>query len=286
MSHPLFWLLILIFLSTLSVGCSNPDVVRGDEDEMLARVYNRSLYLSEIREFFPPDQNPEDSLLRANAQIERWVRDALLMHEAERNIPKDLNIDKLVRDYRASLILHHYEQQLIRSTLDSIISAEEFEKYYELNKDQYPLEEAIYLPAFLKIPNTLESKAELEALWKTIGEEGNREELKGLCNSYELEYLLDESLWITESEIQRLMPEPTLLSADLVPGILHSSSDSLYTYHFTVVETLQAGEISPLSFIEDQIRMVIIHKRRLNILEERAEYLFDLESRKGNVEIY
>ena len=261
-------------------------MAQEEGDKMLARVYNRYLYTSEIQDFFPPGQNQEDSILRANAQIERWVRDALLMHEAERNIPKDLNIDKLVRDYRASLILHNYEQQLIQSALDSVVTKNELQAYYDNNKDQYPLEENILLLEYLKIPNDLETRPELETLWNALDENGNREELKGLCEVYGLEYLLDTTSWINETQASNLLPESAENPATLMAGKPFSTSDSLFTYYVVVMKILPAGEISPLPFIEDQIRMVILHRRRLNILEDRAEDLYDLESRRGNLEIF
>lgn len=282
----LFGFLIFASFVIIGTGCQKTTQPRDASDELLARVYNRYLYQSEIQDLFPPGQNPEDSLLRANAQIERWVRDALLMHEAERNIPKDLNIDQLVRDYRASLVLHNYEQQLILSTLDSIITQEELEVYYRSNKDQYPLEQPLLLPSFLVIPLALEARSELEGLWNAIDENGNREELKGLCDEFGIDCLLDNSVWMTEQEVIRLFPEGALQPEQLIPGKSHRTTDSLYVYHLAIAETLSSGDVSPLPVIEDQIRMVIIHKRRLNILEERAEDLYDLESRRGNVEIY
>ena len=62
--------------------------------------------------------SPEDSTLIINAYVERWVREQLLMQKAEENIPKDLNLNKLVNDYRESLILNNYERLLIESLLE------------------------------------------------------------------------------------------------------------------------------------------------------------------------
>ncbi len=73
---------------------------------------------------FPPG---EDSSLIINAYVERWIRETLLLLEAERNIPSDLNIDKLVRDYRASLVRHSYEQFLVEQLLDSTVTKAELE---------------------------------------------------------------------------------------------------------------------------------------------------------------
>ena len=111
----------LIFLISFG-SCQPVDQQQDINDRLLAQVYNKSLFQSELEGMFPPDSSPEDSALIVNSYIERWVRESLLMHEAERNIPKDLNIAVLVRDYRASLIRHNYDKLLVELQLDSTIT--------------------------------------------------------------------------------------------------------------------------------------------------------------------
>ncbi len=90
------------FILLLLWRCSSQPAVKAD-DQLLAQVYNKNLYASELADVVPEGTNPTDSSLLVTAFVQRWIRDQLLMYEAERNIPKDLNIDELVRDYRASL---------------------------------------------------------------------------------------------------------------------------------------------------------------------------------------
>lgn len=268
------------------MGCGKPQKEASEEDIVLARAHNRVLHQSEVADLIPPGLNREDSALRVNAHIERWVREALLMHEAERNIPKDLNIDQLVRDYRASLVLHNYEQQLILNTMDSTIAREQLQAHYEEHKNQYSLQEDIAQLYFLRIPLELEEKAELEELWKNIQNENTRAELAGLCREFQIDCFLEDERWVPKKDAVRLFPEGTLSEANLRSGQSFRQTDSLFQYHMHIKSTLATGEISPLPYIEGQIKQVILHRRQLNILEERAEELYELESRRGNVEIY
>ncbi|HNM26364.1 MAG TPA: hypothetical protein PKL15_13075, partial [Saprospiraceae bacterium] len=143
MSRFFLTVLTLTGLALALLHCGNGDAPAKADDKPLAKVYNKSLYSSELEGVVPEGTPPADSALIVSAYIQRWLRDQLLMYEAERNIPKDLNIDNLVRDYRASLVRFNFEQQIIAEKLDSTVSEAELQAYYENNKDQFQLESTI-----------------------------------------------------------------------------------------------------------------------------------------------
>ena len=99
---------------------------------------------------FPEKPLPKDSLAIIQAYIERWTRDTLLLNEAEQNIPSDLNIDKLVRDYRASLIRHNYEKRWWNNIWTLPSPRNNSWNFYEANKEQYQLETPIMRCYFIK----------------------------------------------------------------------------------------------------------------------------------------
>ena len=73
---------------------------QAGSNKLLASVYNRSLYLTDIEGMFPENATKQDSQQVINAYVDRWIRDNIIMAEAERNVPKDLNIDELLQKYR------------------------------------------------------------------------------------------------------------------------------------------------------------------------------------------
>ena len=135
-------LLFLVAIAILFWHCGGGDKAKAN-DQPLAQVYNKTLYLSELDGVVPEGVSKEDSALILSAYAQRWVREQLLMYEAERNIPKDLNIDELVRDYRASLVRFNFEEQIIAEKLDSTVSEAETKAFNENNKDQFQLESTI-----------------------------------------------------------------------------------------------------------------------------------------------
>ncbi len=147
-----FLLSLSVFAALALWRCGNADSSKAD-DKLLAKVYNKSLFLSALDGVVPEGVSKEDSALMVAAYVQRWAHEQLLMYEAERNIPKDLDIDELVRSYRASLVRFNFEEQIIAEKLDSTVSDAELVSFYENNKDQFQLESMILKCLLLKIPS-------------------------------------------------------------------------------------------------------------------------------------
>jgi len=84
----------IFFISIFLVTCSTFEEKTTVEEEIpLAEAHNQRLYLSELDGMIPADASTADSITFIKAYVERWIRKSLLMHKAEKNIPKDLNIE-------------------------------------------------------------------------------------------------------------------------------------------------------------------------------------------------
>ncbi len=271
---------VVFAVSLLAAACGKPAERQGDKP--LARVFNRTLYLSDLDGMFPPG---EDSTLIINAYVERWIREALLLQEAERNIPEDLNIDKLVRDYRASLVRHSYEQFLVEQLLDSTVTKEELEAFYENNKEQYQLETPIVRCFFVKVPLPAYRGEELRRLWNSSRAE-DYSRLVQYCSQFAESHLLEDSTWHKVEDIAAELP-PGILSADN-PGSKKEITlrDDQYEYFLRILELKNRKEIAPFSYIEGQARRFILRSRIDKLLENKKNEMYDIHLRKGNVEIF
>ena len=82
----------------------------------------------------PSGISAEDSTLIIEKFVKNWVRETAMLHEAEQNIPKGLDINQLVENYRASLVKHNYENIVVERLLDSVVTKAELESFYEKTK--------------------------------------------------------------------------------------------------------------------------------------------------------
>jgi len=279
-----------VFLSTataallfLTFGCGEPDP--HADDPILARVHQKTLRLSELDGMFPENATAEDSLLIRRAFINRWSREASLQNEAERNLPTDLNIDRLVRDYRASLVSSHYEEVLISMRLDSSISQEELEAYYESSKSQYLLEKPIVRCLFIRVPYPTPEEETLQQLWNN-GKITDTMALENYCERLSEVALLQPEAWYSLDDIAMQLPEGTLTAANVNSKREFSQQDGSNRYYFRLLEMKPRLEIAPLSYVEEQARKVILHGRKANVINEAREEIFERDLDNNDIEIF
>ena len=114
------------------VSCQNSK--NGSGDKVIATIYDKVLYQSDLQSVLYEGISVNDSLFRTKAFIDSWIRRQLLIHQAENNIDKsELDFSKQIEDYRTSLIIYKYESLLIEQNLDTVVSEDEIAKYIEEN---------------------------------------------------------------------------------------------------------------------------------------------------------
>ena len=114
------------------VSCQNSR--NGNCDKVVATVYDKVLYQSDLQSVLYEGINTNDSIVRTKAFVDNWIRRQLLIHQAENTIDKEeLDFSKQIEDYRNSLIIYKYETILIEQNLDTIVSDEDIARYMENN---------------------------------------------------------------------------------------------------------------------------------------------------------
>ena len=275
-------LLLTVLLGLAS--CTQGDGEAATEDQLLAKVHNKALYFSDMEGMFPEGTTAKDSTVIIQMFANRWMRDALLLHEAEQNIPGDLNIDKLVRDYRASLIRHNYEKILVQELLDSTVTDEQLAEFYERNKQQYQLETPIVRCFFVKVPVPVPKANELRQLWNN--KQKDLDSLTAYCSRYAEAFLLTDSIWYRVEDIAREMPKGTVTVDNISAKQDFSQRDGEYQYYFKVFEVKNRKDIAPLSYIKGQARKVILRNRKEKLLKDKIEAMYQRELRRNNIKTY
>ena len=233
----------------------------------------------------PEGMSSEDSALIINAYTERWVREAVMMHEAERNIPQDLDIDELVQDYRASLILHNYEKKLVEQLLDSTILDNDLKTFYDKNKEQYKLKEPVLRCRLIKIDQSAPDIGQLDNWWSD-NETEDRATIMEYLNEYSELHLLNDSTWYKLSEIAPFWVGGNLRANQLPGNQPIVRSDGTFKYYLKVNEVIPAEQQLPISYVKNQAKKVILHKRKMELLDKTKEDMYDEALRKNAVKIF
>jgi hypothetical protein len=196
-----------------------------------------------------------------------------------------MNLDRLVRDYRASLVRSSYEEQLVSSRIDSTITDAELEAFYEASKEQYQLEKPIVRCYFIRVPYPTPEEETLARLWNN-GKLQDTTELLRYTERYAEVALLDENLWYGLDEIAAQLPEGTLTADNVNSKREFSQQDGSQRYYFRLFELKPRKEIAPLSYVVNQARRAILHTRKREVLEQAREEIFEREARRDNIEFF
>ncbi|MBU6219741.1 MAG: hypothetical protein KGQ50_03740 [Bacteroidetes bacterium] len=275
---------LLVCLVLIGFSCSE-DIQTNNGNFLLARVYNKSLYIKDLEGMFPPGISAYDSSLITNAYTQRWVRDAVLLYEAENNLPKDLNIDRLVRDYRSSLVRNNYEQVLLEQLMETEISKEELANFYDKNKIQYQLDNPIVKVNVVVVPKIISVRDSLKYLWKNATDD-NLARLKNICEEYELAHILDGSKWNEWENLAIYLPRNISFEEFSRKGKDFSIQDGEFDVWVKILDSKKPQEIPPIEYVEEQLKRMLLLSRKTKLLEEKKEDMFDIAKRKGQIEIF
>ena len=271
----------LLTIGLFFVACAKKEGANNDRE--IAKVYDKALFASEASASVPAGTNPQDSALLVGAFIQRWISEQLLMYEAERNIPKDANIDKLVRDYRASLVRFNYEEQLIGQKLDSTVSEQEVRKFYEEHKDEFQLQSTILKCILIKLP-TSAPPSEMNKLWNSRKDE-DRIKLAEFAKERATLALLDRNKWYRLDEVAAILPQGTLTTDNIGSRKEGTLSEGDFRYYYRVLESVRGKETAPFDYVQEQGSKVILHKRKQDLLDNWKKEVYDNELRRGNIKI-
>lgn len=278
-------LYIGVIVSAIAASCGKKNDTTGS-NRVLATVYSRSLYLTDMEGMFGENATRTDSQQIITAFTDRWIRQQLMMSEAERHVPKDLNLDELVNKYRESLILSSYEENLTKIGLDTAISEAELKTFYEQNKEQYQLETPIVRCYFLKIPRPTQEIDSVQKWWNSPNTGNNLTKLQNYAVKNSKSYILEDDIWKRADDIVAMLPKGTLTIDNISSGKELTLKTDNYQYFFRALGVMNKQEIAPLSFIRSQASKYILHRRKSQLLEKKQQEMYDTEVKKNNVKIF
>lgn len=276
---------IFIFFALLLCACPTSNKDSFQQEEPLAMVYDKGLYPSDLDGIFPYAATSKDSNLVIKSFVNRWVKEMLFLHEAEQNIDAQMNIERLVQDYRASLLRATYERTFVNNALDSTITAAELSDFYETSKEQFVLDTPILRFLFLKIPEPVREERKLRKELEAA-DDLSIASLKKFALEEAENYFLEPNLWKDFDEVAQLLPSGEITTSNISYKKYFSKRFEGYLYLLKIIEYRDAKTTAPLSFIEDQAKKIILHNRKVQILDQKKESLLQEALRKQNVQFY
>lgn len=258
------------------------------EDPVLARVGENYLYASDITDLLKGAKTATDSAEITNRFIDDWVKRQLILEKAETYLPSEseLDIEKRVRDYRESLLIYAYENELINQKMDTTVSPNEVAQYYVDHEETFELTEDIVQFYYLKIPREAPKLDEARELFK-LDDEDDRQQLAEYSFKYAEDFYLKDSIWyemnLLYSEIPIDLRQLKTMALNKLSGEVEDSS---YIYLLKINDYIPQREQAPLPFVEDNIRKIILNKRKQELINATYDNLYKDGLKNGSFEKY
>jgi len=277
----------MIVLLTMPTSCKKTSILADDTPKpvLLAQVFDYKLYFYDIKDLIQGYANAEDSIHQVRSLTEHWVRDRLILVEAEKKFPKEVNMNKLLEDYRQSLLRHFFEQRTLEERLDTVITENDLLNYYEANKEQHRLESGILRGYYFKIKRPQIRGDKILQWWKTFPQQ-NRENVLTYADKHATTNWPDSTQWHEMQMVIQLFPEGTLSPSAIRSnrGIVREDRD--YIYLLYPVEVYYEHDVAPLARIREQAARFILHQRELELLERIKKEIYDRDIQNERVKIY
>ena len=273
---------LFILITILLSSCN--ELTSTKNDKLVSRVGENYLYESEIPDF----SFYEDSLIRKKVFIDSWARENILFDLSLVNLDQKsiINLDELIERYKRDLYINSYKDILVNSIIDSIISDDEIDEYYDKNLNKFKLNEDLIKFRFVKIPlDNININKIRNGLIRFSSFD------KKLIDSLSFQlasYNLNDSLWITKRDFFNQVDFINYENEKkyVKKGQLISKRDSMYVNLLFIDDILQANSVAPRSYLSDRIKSTIYNNRKILLIKELNKEIINDAIKSKKYELY
>ncbi len=260
---------------------------KSSKEVVVAECYGKYLYESDLEDLVPEGTPILDSIQRVSNFIDSWVRRQVLLHQAENNVDKKaLDLDKQMEEYRNSLIVYAYESQLINQKLDTIVSDEEIEEYYEQNKEDFQLRNTMVRVAYVIMQGDSKQVANLKKLMSDP-DTLMLQNIDIQATYYAAKSYLDVDQWMRLDELTNIIPIQIFNAESFLKKnkfVCFDAND--YTYMVRFVDYRLEESTSPLEMVSDHIKTVILAQRKQALIEKMQASIYEKAKKEHAFEVY
>jgi hypothetical protein len=268
----------------LTLGASSCSKQSGhSEKDALVEVEGNYLYKEELQSVLPLGLSKDDSTKFVDNYIREWVVDVLLYEQAKRNVKDSREIERLVENYRKTLLTHTYQQQLIAQKFADDITDEEMQAYYDVNKEMFRLDQPMLKGVFIKVPLSAPQLNNLRT-WCRSTSQDNIDKLEKYAMQHAARYEYFHNEWVSTPELADLMPLKISELNALVAGskfIEHRDNDFIYL--LSVSEMIGKNEVKPFETARQEIKEILANMRQVDYMKKVKDDLYEQAVKRNKI---
>ena len=261
---------VLLIVVPIMVGCTLFE--RQRKSGIVVECNGHSLTQVEIAAL-TNGLRSEDSARVAEAYIRQWAED-LLEYDAAKKV-ESKEIERMVEDYRRSLYVHEYEENLIAQRMPKHVEDSLVRAFYATHSSRFVLDETIVKGMLLVVPLGAPNMDELKRQMAKPFDDENLEQIEKYAYNYATGYELFLEEWKNSRQILLRMP---LSDANLQRQLNQKRQivmeDSVNTYLLQVTDVHMKGTEMPLDYARTKIEQILLNERRVEFLEQERDKLY------------
>ena len=271
--------LIIAFL-TFTVSC-----FKSDNKQIIASVNEKDLLLSEVLKEMP--KATEDSTFFIERYMNLWIRKQLMIYHSEINLSSDLvNYETQIAEYRSSLLIYAYQQELINQNFDTSITSNEISDYYNQYREEFKLVKNIFMGRYIVVDKSAPNSKKLKN-WYKSNKPDDIESLTDYCHQFAKEYYLSDSSWQYFSSINNKLPKFITEEEYFLENTKGVWFEDQQYRHYIYIKNYQIkGSISPLALEREKIRNVLLNKNKIQYLKQLEDELYQNALALKKIKIY
>jgi len=244
------------------------------EDKIVVSAFGKNLLLDSLCSRIPNELSFEDSTLLSERIIEGWVRENVLLAQAEKNINEFSSaFESSIKSYRNALLVTQFEREFIASRVDTKVQDEEIEKFHSDYPELFQLKEHVLRAVFFEI-NTEEDMLDSARIWLTTADSSSVPKLEQWSIEHGAHFALDVDYWWFLSDLLQTVPIQVYRIEDqLRDRRLIEFTDGDSRYLLRILEHRLKDLPSPIPIARKRIVDLIIQERRRSILENLRDDL-------------
>lgn len=272
--------IVMLVVATMFAACGSGDTFIGGDNgkRVVANVDDKELLLRDILADMPEGLTGIDSATFVRMYTDNWVLNQLKLERAKQVLTTSQgDIDRLVEDYRQSLIMRQLDQYYVDKELDTDITERQISAHYRMHSSQFVLNHDKVRGVVVRVSDKFRNTSALSDALRNVSNEG-MVELNAFAEKHSLQVTDLSGEWVTFSDFLSYLPTVRTRSYDnvLQKGKVQSMKSDDIVFYFTIVDVAKRGSVAPLECVEDDIRRMLYAERRSEIVK-RYEMELKLE---------
>jgi len=274
----------VVIVSLLMISCSQS---KKGEGTPLVKVGSSVLTKQVLDENIPAGISSGDSIIEAEHYIKTWVTDELMYDIARKNTGDMERINQLVENYRRSLVIYQYQEQLINEKVIKKIKEEDLYNYYKDNKEKFKLNQYLIKGVFLKAPVEAPDIGAIRDNYKSASSPDSREKLEKYSarTGATFDYFVDK--WISLDEVKNNWPAANRNLLVLGNGRnSFEQQDEVFYYFLNVTEFLSPNDFAPFEYAKPVVQEMLVNQRKKDFLKQTEDDIYQRALNKGDVKLF